>query len=65
MAGCNKDLKVYVERGFSHKEITVQCGSTSPTGYPHLCVECEELYKDVDWRKEAALNGETWGEDDY
>ena len=65
MAGCNTDVKTCVPNGFLHKEITVKCGSTSPDGNPYLCSECEEIYKDVDWRKEAILNGETWGEDDY
>jgi hypothetical protein len=64
MAGCNKKMEVWIERGFSGKEITVSCGSTSPTGYPYLCEKCEIVHAGVDWRHEAMMNGENF-DDDY
>lgn len=65
MAGCRKWLTTHVARGWSYKEIKVRCGSTSPSGYPYLCRNCEKRYEGVDWRREAALNGEAWGPEDY
>lgn len=65
MAGCGKELTVWVERGYHGKEIKVKCGSTSPSGYPYQCVECEKAYRHVDWRAEAAAHGEAWGPEDY
>ena len=65
MAGCNKDMQVCIPKGFDYKEITVQCGSTSPSGSPYLCDKCEKQYADVDWRHEAEMNGEAWGPEDY
>lgn len=65
MAGCGKKLRVFIPSGYSGKEITVSCGSTSPSGYPYQCAKCEEAYAHVDWRREAALNGEAWGPEDY
>jgi len=63
MAGCNKPMEVWIERGWTGKEITVKCGSTSPTGYPYLCEECE-IEEQTDWRYEAMMNGENF-DDDY
>ena len=65
MAGCNKELQVYVERGYTYKEITVRCGNTSPHGNPWLCDACAKKLKDVDWRREAIEAGETWDEDEW
>jgi hypothetical protein len=65
MAGCNIKMTKYVPRGFDYKEITVRCGNTSPTGDPWLCDKCAAVYAHVDWRREAALNGEAWGPEDY
>lgn len=65
MAGCNKDIQVFVPKGFDYKEITVKCGSTSPTGNPYLCDKCGKENQDVDWRHEAEMNGEAWGPEDY
>ena len=64
MAGCNKKMEVWIERGFHGKEITVKCGNTSPTGYPYLCEKCEEIYADTDFRHEAMMNGENF-DDEY
>jgi len=64
MAGCSKKMEVWIERGYTGKEITVKCGSTSPTGYPYLCEACEIKYSGVDWRREAMENGENF-DDDY
>jgi len=66
MAGCQKIINVSVPRGmYDYKMIQLKCGSTSPYGAPWLCGNCEEKYKNVNWRREAILNGETWGEEDY
>lgn len=64
-SGCGKEMQVHVAKGWGYKEITVRCGNTSPTGYPWLCEPCSERLKDVDWKREAMLNGEAWGEEDY
>jgi hypothetical protein len=61
---CGKPIQVFVERGYSYKEITVACGSTSPSGYPWLCPKCEKKHENRDWRREAEMNGEQW-DDDY
>lgn len=60
MAGCNKKIEVYVPRGYDYKEITVKCGSTSPSGYPYFCDKCEKDYKHVNWRHKAEMDGEQW-----
>jgi hypothetical protein len=65
MAGCGKLIKAYVPKGFDYKEIDVKCGSTSPDGNPYLCPTCEKEHEGTDWRHEAEMNGEAWGEDDY
>ena len=62
---CDKKIEIWIERGYHGKEITVKCGSTSPSGYPYLCDACEKKDANVDWRREAALNGEAWGPEDY
>ena len=61
--GCGKEMEVHIERGFQWMEITVKCGNTSPTGFPYLCEECGERLADVNWREEAALNGENFDSD--
>lgn len=65
MAGCRKEMQVWVPRGWDYREITVRCGETSPHGDPWLCDECAERYAGRDWRREAIEAGETWGEEDY
>jgi len=60
MAGCGKDIEVYVERGWHYKPIIVSCGSTSPSGYPWLCDDCEVREGHRDWRHEAEEAGERW-----
>ena len=65
MAGCGKKMEVYVPKGFDYKKIEVSCGNTSPYGDPWLCEECKPKYRNVDWRREAILNGENWDEEDY
>jgi len=64
MAGCGAKIQVFVERGFGHREITVSCGNTSPSGNPWLCEKCERLEGHRDWRREAEEAGEQW-DDDY
>jgi hypothetical protein len=65
MAGCGKKIEVAVPSGYTYKEITVKCGSTSPHGSPWLCEKCHEIHGHRDWRREALLAGEAWDEDDY
>ena len=65
MAGCGKKMKEFVPTRYSYKEITVRCGNTSPYGSPWLCKDCEKIHGHRDWRREAELNGEAWGPDDY
>lgn len=65
MAGCRKKMTVDVPKGYGWKEITVRCGNTSPMGDPWLCDECHCRYAHRDWRREAEMNGEAWGPDDY
>ena len=66
-AGCGKQMTEYVElsTGFHTKKITVRCGNTSPDGNPWQCTKCRERTQHVDWRREAELNGEAWGPEDY
>jgi hypothetical protein len=64
MCGCNKKMNVFVPRGFGWREITVTCGSTSPSGEPWLCIDCEKANAGRDWRREAEEAGETWDEDE-
>jgi hypothetical protein len=61
---CGKRIKEFVSRGHSYVEVEVACGSTSPSGYPWLCPECEEKHAGRDWRREAEEAGEQW-DDDY
>ena len=64
MAGCGKDITIFVPRGYDYKEIPFKCGNTGLHGSPEFCPECEEIHAGRDWRKEAEENGEQW-EDDY
>ena len=59
---CGKKITVHVEKGFGYKAIEVNCGNTSPTGYPWLCEVCEEKYRDRDFKAEAIAAGEQWDE---
>jgi hypothetical protein len=63
--GCGKKMVKYVPRskGYGCFEMTVKCGDTSPTGFPWQCGECAERNAGVDWRMEAALNGENLDSD--
>lgn len=65
MAGCNVEMQVWVPKGWDYKEITVNCGNTSPHGSPWLCEKCAEKHAGTDWRREAIEAGETWDEEDY
>jgi len=64
MAGCGQKMLVSVPSGWTYREITVSCGSTSPDGTPWLCEECERVHGHRDWRYEAEMAGEQW-DDDY
>ncbi len=65
MAGCNVEIKEYIDYSGRFKEITVNCGNTSPHGNPWLCPKCEEINKGRNWRQEALDAGEYWDENDY
>lgn len=60
MSFCGKRMQRHVARGYGYKEITVKCGSTSPTGYPWECEKCAKLNEDRDWRREAMEAGENF-----
>lgn len=64
MSHCGRKMQEYVARGYGYKEITVRCGSTSPTGYPWECEKCRKLNAGRDYRREAIMNGENF-DDDY
>ena len=64
-AGCGKEIEACVPTQFSYKTIMVKCGSTSPSGEPWQCDDCEVKNAGRNWRQEAIEAGETWGEDDY
>lgn len=63
--GCGKKFETYVPRGWDYKEITVVCGTTSPSGDPWQCERCEEKFARVDYRRDAIESGEVYGEEDY
>ena len=42
MPGCNQPMQVWVPKGYSYKEITTRCGSTSISGGVNLCETCLE-----------------------
>lgn len=65
MAGCRKKMQIFVARGYTHREITVRCGNTSPHGSPYLCDKCEKEHGHRNWRREAIEAGEAWGPEDY
>ena len=67
MAKCTNKVTVYVERGFTHREITLDCTSTGPTGELLLCEDCEKAgrRKPIEARSEeinAWLRSANWGE---
>lgn len=63
--GCGTKFQEWIQHGYSCKEITVTCGSTSPHGTPWLCDKCAALpeNRNRDWRREAEEAGERWDED--
>ena len=42
--GCGKIISVFVPKGYSSKEIKVQCGSTSYDGGVNQCEQCAQKY---------------------
>jgi hypothetical protein len=56
--GCGDKIVVAVPRGYDYREITVECGSTSIYGTPWQCEKCEKKFSRVNYRREAALDGE-------
>ncbi len=58
--GCGERYAEYVPHGYDYKEISVECGSTSPSGDPWQCEACAEKYKDVDFRADAMEHGESY-----
>lgn len=59
---CGKQIEVYVGK-WHHRKVTVNCGNTSPTGYPWQCDVCRIKNAHRDWRLEAEEAGEQWDED--
>ena len=64
MAGCGTKIPVSIPTKYSAKVIDMPCGSTGIYGYPNLCDKCQKVYANVDWRKEAMLDGENF-DDEY
>lgn len=67
MAKCKNKVTIYVERGFVHREIKLDCTSTGPSGELLLCNECEKtgIRKQIEARSEeinAVLRSAGWGE---
>ena len=40
--GCGKSIKVFIPRGYSYREATVECGSTSIDGGVNQCDDCAQ-----------------------
>lgn len=38
---CENKVSYYVQRGYGHKEVLVQCGRTDPYGDRALCEKCQ------------------------
>lgn len=38
---CQNKVIYFIARGYSHKEVEVQCGTTDPYGDRALCEKCE------------------------
>lgn len=67
MPRCQNKVSIFVERGFGHKEIKLDCTSTGPRGELVLCSECEKAgrRKPIEARSEeinAWLRSANWGE---
>lgn len=62
--GCGKKFQAYVPRGYDVREITVTCGTTSPSGDPWQCDYCARLYQEVHYREDAEMHGERYDEED-
>jgi hypothetical protein len=60
---CGKEITVYIPRGYSYREVTVSCGTTSPHGWPYQCEDCAKANANVDWYAEAIEAGENWDDD--
>ena len=67
MPRCPNKVTVYVERGFTHREIKLDCTSTGPTGELLLCEACEKtgIRKQIEARSKEVnswLRSANWGE---
>jgi len=40
--GCENKISIYVERGWTHKEVKLRCGSTDPHGDTVICDDCQK-----------------------
>ena len=60
---CGKKMTVWVPKGYDYVEREVRCGNTQPNGDPYLCDDCEKRLRHVNWRQQAAENGERYEED--
>ena len=65
MAGCGAKIDQVIPTKYSAKVVTAKCGQAGIHGAPIFCDECEPLYADRNWRREAIENGENWDESDY
>ena len=67
MARCKNKITIYVEKGFTHKEVILNCPSTGPYGELLLCDDCEKTGKRqrIEANSEADnawLRSANWGE---
>jgi hypothetical protein len=67
MPRCTNKVTLYIERGFKHREIKLDCTSTGPSGELILCKTCEEAgrRKPIEQRSEeinAWMRSANWGE---
>lgn len=64
--GCGERFKVHVPSGYDFKEVTVRCGTTSPTGDPWQCDKCQDdLEKQPvgSFRQDALEHGEVYDDE--
>lgn len=59
--GCGCRMTVYVPRGYSHREINVECGSTAYDGGVNQCESCAD---DPRMKPPPPREMEDWGDED-
>lgn len=62
--GCGKRIVGFYSK-YDGREIYVECGSTSPSGYPYQCEKCERRHAGTDYRRDTIEAGEAFEEDQW